>query len=320
MNAWIARAAALVTLASLAALAQEYPGRPLRLIVADGPGSVGDARARTIAAKMAEGLGQPVVVENKPGANMVIAAEAAARAAPDGYTMFMGNTLTHAINPWTFKTLPYRPDDFVPVSLVAAGPMILAVHADVPAKTLDELLQLGRAQPGKLAYGTIGFGSPGHLVMEQISAGSGARFHLVPYKSMGQYVQDLVGGHLQLALNYWVALGPHVKSGKLRAIAVIGPKRLPVAPDLPTLEELGVKGVDSQGWQGIMVPAGTPKPVVARLQSELARVIALPEIRAGIVDTGAELGGNSPEEFAAFIRADRERWRKAVANAGLEPM
>jgi len=319
MNAPTLCVTLLLAAAPLAAPAQDYPARPLRLIVADGPGSVGDARARAIAAKLADGLGRPVVVENKPGGNMVIAAEAAARSAPDGYTLFMGNTLTHAINPWMFKSLPYKPDDFTPVSLVAAGPMILAVHPDVPVKTLDELLQLGRSQPGKLAYGTIGYGSPGHLVMEQIGAARGARFHLVPYKSMGQYVQDLVGGHLQLALNYWVALGPHVKSGRLRALAVVGPNRLAVAPDLPTLAELGVKGVDSQGWQGIMVPAGTPRPIVKRLQTELARVLGLPEIRSGILDTGAELGGNTPEEFAAYIQADRERWRKAVAASGIEP-
>lgn len=304
----------------LGAAAQDYPNRPLKLIVADGPGSVGDTRSRAIAARMAEGLGQPLVVENKPGGNGVIAAEAAARAAPDGYTLFMGNTLTHAINPWTFKSLPYKPEDFVPVSLVAAGPMMLAVHPDVPAKTLHELLELGRSQPGKLAYGTIGYGSPGHLVMEQIGAASGARFHLVPYKSMGQYVQDFIGGHLQLGLNYWVALGPSVKAGKLRALAVVGPRRMAVAPDLPTLDELGVKGIDSHAWQGIMVPAGTPRPIIARLQAELARVLKLPEIRAGIVDTGAELGGNTPDEFAAYIQKDRERWRKAVADAKIDPM
>lgn len=320
MNAYVGIASLFLMAAPFGAQAQDYPTRPIKLIVADGPGSVGDARSRAIAAKMAEGLGQPVVVENKPGANGVIAAEAAARSAPDGYTLFMGNTLTHAINPWTFKSLPYKPEDFLPVSLVAAGPMILAVHPDVGAKTLDELLQIGRSQPGKLAYGTIGYGSPGHLVMEQIGAASGARFHLVPYKSMGQYVQDFIGGHLQLGLNYWVALGPSVKAGKLRALAVVGPRRLSVASDIPTLDELGVRGIDSHAWQGIMVPAGTPRATVIRVQTELARVLAMPDIRAGIVDTGAELGGNTPEEFAAYIKADRERWRKAVADAKLEPI
>ncbi len=305
--------------AVFAAHAQDYPNRPVKLIVADGPGSVSDVRARLIAAKMTEGLGQSVVIENKPGGSMAIAAEAAATAAPDGYTIFLGNVVTHSLNPFLFKALAYNPADLVPVTLVSAGPLILVVHPSVPAKTLEELVALGRSQPGKLSYGAIGNGSPGHLIMEQVKAVRGADFLLVPYKSTAQYIQDQIAGHINLSLNYWVVLGPHVKAGKLRALAVAAPKRLSAAPDIPTFEEAGIPGVEGSSWQGIMVPAGTPRPVVARLHAELVRVLNLPDVRASIVDTGSEVGGNSPEEFGAFVRADRERWRKAVAAAKIEP-
>ena len=319
MNA-LARCAAVAAAAiSLAASAQDYPNRPVRLIVADGPGSVSDVRARAIAAKMQEGLGQPVVIENKPGGSMTIAAESAAIAPPDGYTIFLGNVVTHSLNPFLFKELKYKPEDLAPVTMVSAGPLILVVHPDVPAKTLDELIALGKAQPGKLNYGAIGNGSPGHLLMEQVKAARGADFLLVPYKSTAQYIQDQIAGHINLSWNYWIILGPHVKAGRLRALAVAAPKRLSAAPDIPTLDELGVKNIEGSSWQGIMVPAGTPRPIVNRLQTELVRVLKLPDIRASIEDTGSEVGGNSPEEFAAFIRADRERWRRAVADAKVQP-
>jgi tripartite-type tricarboxylate transporter receptor subunit TctC len=305
---------------ALTARAQDYPSKPIRLIVADGPGSVSDVRARQLAARMTEGLGQTVVVENKPGGSMTIAAESAVNAPPDGYTIFLGNVVTHSLNPFLFRKLSYNPDTLVPVTMVSAGPLILVVHPSVPAQTLEELVALGRSQPGKLNYGAIGNGSPGHLIMEQVKAARGADFVLVPYKSTAQYIQDQIAGHLQLSLNYWVVIGPHVKAGRLRALAVAAPKRLSAAPDIPTFEEAGVKGVEGSSWQGIMVPAGTPRPIVNRLHAELVRVLALPDVRASIVDTGSEIGGNSPEEFGAFIRADRERWRKAVAASNIEPM
>ena len=312
---WVVLAFALVTVAH----AQDYPSRPLKLIVADGPGSVSDVRARAIGAKMQEGLGQPVVIENKPGGSMAIAAEAASVSAPDGYTIFLGNVVTHSLNPFLFKELKYKPEDLAPVTMVSAGPLILVVHPSVPAKTLDELIALGRSQPGKLNYGAIGNGSPGHLLMEQVKAARGADFLLVPYKSTAQYIQDQIAGHINLSWNYWVILGPHVKAGKLRALAVAAPKRLSAAPDIPTLDELGVQNIEGSSWQGIMVPAGTPRPIVNRLHAELVRVMNLADVRNSILETGSEVGGNSPEEFAAFMRADRERWRKAVADAKIEP-
>ena len=310
---------ALVLALAWPALAQEYPSRPLKLIVADGPGSVSDVRARAMAAKMQEGLGQPVVIENKPGGSMAIAAEAAAVSPPDGYTIFLGNVVTHSLNPFLFKTLAYNPDSLLPVSMVSAGPLILVVHPSVPAKNVEELLALGKAQPGKLNYGAIGNGSPGHLLMEQVKAARGADFLLVPYKSTAQYIQDQIAGHINLSWNYWIILGPHIKAGRLRALAVAAPKRLSSAPDIPTLDEVGIPNIEGSSWQGIMVPAGTPRPIINRLHAETVRVLALPDIRSSILDTGSEVGGNTPEEFAAFIRADRERWKKAVADAKIEP-
>jgi tripartite-type tricarboxylate transporter receptor subunit TctC len=309
----------LATSPSLAA-AQSYPTRPLKLIVPDGAGGVGDLRARHIAQKLAEALGQVVIVDNRPGGSMIIAAEAAAHSAADGYTLFMGNVVTHSVNPHLFRTLPYRPEeDFAPVTMISSGPLVLVVSSSLPASTLEDLIALAKARPGTLSYGAVGQGSPTHIVMEQIKAIRGADFQFIAYKSTGQFIQDLVAGHLQVSLNYWSILGPHVKSGKLRALGVTAAKRLEVAPEVPTFAEAGLPGLEVSAWQGIMVPAGTPRPIVARLHEEIARVLESPDIRRTIVDTGADVGGNTPESFAAFLRADRERWKKAVADARIPP-
>jgi tripartite-type tricarboxylate transporter receptor subunit TctC len=305
---------------AMPAAAQSYPSRPLRLIVADGPGSVSDLRARQIGAKLGEALGQPVVIDNRPGGSMVIAAELAARSSPDGYTLFLGNVVSHSINPFQFKSLPYRPDqDFTPVTLITSAPLVLVVNPQVPAKTLDELIALAKAQPGKMSYGVIGQGSPGHIVMEQLKAMRGAHVEFVPYKSTAQYLQDLIAGHLQVSLTFWPVLGGHVKAGKIRALAVTGTRRLEAAPEVPTFAESGLPGFEAASWQGLMVPAGTPRAIVARLHREVVRILQMPEIRDPIVENGSEIGGNTPEEFAAFIRADRERWKKALADARIEP-
>jgi tripartite-type tricarboxylate transporter receptor subunit TctC len=311
----------LVAIAAvLPAAAQPYPHKPLRLIVADGPGSVSDLRARQLGAKLGESLGQTVVVDNRPGGSMVIAAEAAARSPADGYTLFLGNVVTHSLNPFLFRALGYRPDeDFIPVTLVTSAPLVLVVNPRVPARTIDDLLALAKARPGTLNYGVIGQGSPGHIVMEQMKALRGAQFEFVPYKSTAQYIQDLVAGHLQVSLNFWPVIGGQVNAGKLRALAVTGLRRLAAAPEVPTFAESGLPGFEAASWQGIMVPAGTPRPIVARLHAEIVRVLAMPEIRDPIVENGSEIGGNTPEEFAAFIRADRARWKKALADAHIEP-
>jgi tripartite-type tricarboxylate transporter receptor subunit TctC len=313
-------AVALSLLIGSSAFAQTYPSKPVRLIVADGPGGPSDLRARQLGVKLGEGLGQAVVIDNRPGGSMIIAAEAAARAPADGYTLFLGNLITHSINPLLFKTLPYRADrDFIPVTLVSAGVLVVVVNPKVQASTLRELIALAKARPDQIQYGALGRGTPQHLVMEQVKVVTGAQFVFVPYKSTGTVIQDVVGGHLPMGLNFWSIVGPLVKSGKLRALAVASPRRLEVAPEIPTFAEAGVPGVEGSGWQGIFVPAGTPAAVIAKLHAEIARALKLPEIRNSIVETGAEVGGNSPEEFASMIRADQERWKKAAMAAGITP-
>lgn len=305
-------------LLSGAAAAQSFPSKPIRFIVPDGPGSVSDLRARQLATKLSDQLAQGVVIDNRPGGSFILGAEAAAKSPPDGYTIFLGSIVTHSLNPLLFKSLPYRPNqDFVPVTMLSAGAMLLVVNPSVPANTLKELIELTRARPNQLGYGVVGLGSPGHLVMEQVKRETGAQFLMVPYKSSGTYVQDLIGGHMPVALNFWSILGPHVKSGKMRAIAVAAPRRLEAAPQIPTFAEAGVPGIEGYAWQGIFVPAGTPAPLVARLNEEISRAINAPEIRNNLIETGAEVGGNSPEQFAAMIRADQEKWRRLAGEVNL---
>jgi tripartite-type tricarboxylate transporter receptor subunit TctC len=310
--------AALALASALPADAQQYPTRPVKLIVPDGPGSAPDTRARQIGAKLAEGLGQPVVVENRPGGSMIIGAEAAARAPGDGHTLFMGNVVTHSLNPHLFKTLPYRPEeDFIPVTMISAGPVVVIVNPALNVKSMSELIALARTQT--IDYAVVGQGSPVHVAMEQIKALTGARFEPVVYKATGQFVQDLVAGHIKLTATFWSVIGAHVEARRVRALAVASPKRLEVAPDIPTFAEAGVPGIEVYAWQGVFVPAGTPSAIVKRLNAEIARVLKLPEVRAPLVDTGAEVGGNSAEDFTAFVRADRARWKKAVSDSGIQP-
>ena len=301
-----------------AATAQTYPSKPIRFIVPDGPGSVTDLRARQLGVKLAEQLGQAVVIDNRPGGSFIVGAEAAAKSAPDGYSIFLGSIVTHSLNPLLFAKLPYRPnEDFTPVTLLTAGPMILVTNPSVPAANLRELIDLSKARPNQLGYGVIGLGSPGHLVMEQIKRDTGAQFSMVPYKSAGTFMQDLIGGHIPITLSYWSIVGPHVKSGKMRALAIAAPRRLEAAPEVPTFAEAGVPNIEGYGWQGIFVPVGTPRPIVLKLQAEVARALNSPEIRANIIETGADAGGNPPDEFAAMIRTDQEKWRRLAGAVNL---
>jgi tripartite-type tricarboxylate transporter receptor subunit TctC len=302
------------------ALAQGYPAKPIRFIVPEGPGSASDLRARQIAPSLAATLSQAVVVDNRPGASMIIGAEAAAKSPSDGHTSFMGTIVTHSLNPLLFKSLPYRPDeDFIAVTAVTAAPPVLTVGPSVGVTTMRELIDLAKKQPGSVGYGSLGRGAPQYLLMEQISSASDATFVLAQYKSAGTYIQDVLGGHLHIAFYYWSIVGPHVRAGKLKALAVAADRRLEVAPEIPTLAEAGFPGIEGSAWQGIFVPAGTPPTVVARLHRELARILNLPEIRNSIIEAGAEPGGNSPEEFAAFVRADRAKWKKVAEKVNLVP-
>jgi tripartite-type tricarboxylate transporter receptor subunit TctC len=298
--------------------AQSYPARPIKFLVPAGPGSAPDLRARQIGAKLSDAFGQPVVIENRPGGNYIIAAEIAARAPADGYTLFLGNSVTHSTNPVLFKSLPYRADeDFVPVTLVTAAPFIVVINAKVPASSFAELLDLARKQPGKLAYASSGLGSPSHVLMEQIKLAAGVDLAHVPYKATGAEIPDLIAGHIAVGFNFWSILAAHVRSDKLKPLAVAGPRRLAAAPQVPTLAEVGLPGIEMSAWQGIFVPAATPKPIVDRLYAEVARILRSPELHDQIVDTGTEVGGNTPEEFAEFVRVDRARMKRAIEQAGI---
>ena len=316
MKAWLLVAGLIAT----PVLAQGFPTKPIRLIVSAGPGSTPDLRARQIAAKLPDTLGQAVIVDNRPGGNGFLAAEAVARAPADGHTLLLGAQSIFAVNPWLFKSLPYRPDeDFAPVTLVTAGPAILTVNPQVSAKNLAELLAFAKAKPDVLTYSTSGRGAIGLLLMEQLKRKTGAQLVPIAYKATGAEIPDLIAGQISASFNFWSILRPHVRSGKLRAMAVADARRLVAAPEIPTFEELGHAGMEGISWTGIFVASATPRPIVTRLHADLARILQHPEMRDSIIETGAEPGGDSPEEFAAFVRADRARMGRMMREANISP-
>ncbi|HEX2828698.1 MAG TPA: tripartite tricarboxylate transporter substrate binding protein [Burkholderiales bacterium] len=294
-----------------------YPSRPIRWIVPFTPGGSADVFARPLAQKMSESMGQQVVVENRPGSGGVIGTEVAAKAPPDGYTLMMGLTANIAINPALYRKLAYDPlRDFAPVTLVAQQPYALVVPQSLPAANPKELIALARAKPRELAYVSMGSGSMGHLSGELFASMAGVKLLHVPYKTGGQAMTDLVTGQVQLQFLGVASALPHIKAGKLRAIAVSGLRRSPALPDVPTVSESAVKGFDVTGWYGAFVPAGTPPEAVARLHSEIVRALSLPDIRERLLREGAELGGNSPREFDAFVRSEMAKWAKVVKLSG----
>lgn len=300
------------------ASAQPFPNKPVRIILPLGTGSPSDLRARQIAAAFPEVFGQPLVVDNRPGASGFIAAEAATRAPADGYTLFMGNFFTHAYNPWLFRKMPYRDvEDFTPITLVGGSPLIMAVNPQLPVRSFAELVALAKAKPGELNYGV--WARTTDVVMHQIKRTTGINVVGVPYKTAGADLTDTIAGHVQITFNYWSILEPLVKAGKLRAIAVAAPTRLAAVPDLPTFAEAGAPGVEMFGWVGIFALAGTPPEIVERLQKGLAQILHAPALRDDITRSGAIAGGNSTQEFAAFVRADRARTGQALTEAGIAP-
>ena len=298
--------------------AQGYPNKPLRLIVPFPPGGVTDISSRVGAQKLSAELGQPVVVENRAGASGVIGAEAGAKAAPDGYTLTMGNISTLAINAVTFAKLPYDPvASFAPVSMVAIQPLVISVHPSVPANTLGELVALAKAQPGKLAYGTAG--SSVYLAVEFFNTAAGIRMNHVPYKGSSPAIADLIGGQLQVLFDPFSSIYPQVRSGKARGLAVTTLKRSAMAPNLPTVAELGYPGFDVSSWQGIVLPAGTPREIVERLNRELVKVLGSQDVKDQFAQHSAEASPSTPEEFGAYVKQEIARWQKVAREAGVKP-
>lgn len=314
------RALFAVVLCSLCAIAQAqgFPNKPLRLIVPFPPGGVTDISSRVVAQKLSAELGQPVVVENRAGASGMIGAEAGAKAPADGYTLTMGNISTLAINAVTFAKMPYDPvASFAPVSMVAIQPLVIAVHPSVPAKTLGELVALAKSQPGKLNFGTAG--SSIYLAVEFFNTAAGIKMNHVPYKGSSPAITDLVGGQIQVLFDPFSSLYPQVRSGKARGLAVTTLKRSAQAPNLPTVAELGFPGFDVSSWQGIVVPAATPRDVVDRLHRDVVKVLASQEVRDQFAQHSAESSPSTPEQFGAYIRQEIARWKKVADDAGVKP-
>jgi tripartite-type tricarboxylate transporter receptor subunit TctC len=299
--------------------AQNYPTRPVKLMVGVPPGGPTDTVARAIAPDLSEALGQPVVVENRPGASAVIATDAVAKSAPDGYTLAF-IYITHATNATLMEKLPYDTlRDFAPVSLVGWQSMVLLAHPSFKPNTVQEVIALAKAQPGKVDYGASDSGSAPHLAGELFKMMGGIDLTPVHYKGTAPALTDLLAGHIPLMFVSNVSALPHVKSGKLKAIAVTGRARAAVAPDIPTVAESGLPGYEVYGWYGVAAPAHTPRPIIDRLQGEIAKIARDPKMKARLAGQGLELVGNTPGEFDAFIRAEVAKWAEVLARAGLKP-
>jgi tripartite-type tricarboxylate transporter receptor subunit TctC len=309
----------LLAAAAVLAQAQEYPAKPVRMVVGFPPGGGTDVVARILQPRLSELLAQPVVIDNRPGATGTVAAGHVAKSLPDGYTIMMGHVSVNAIAPSLFSNLPYDVErDFAPVGIAAAVPHIVVVHPSVAVTTLGELIAYIKARPGQLTFPSAGNGSMPHLAGEVFQALAGVRLLHVPYKGSGQSMQDLLGGQHLVAFDTMAASAPHVRSGKLRALAVSTAERVATLPDVPTAVEAGLPGYIVTTWYGMFAPAGTPPPIVNRLHAELVKAMQTPDVRLKLEGIGADGSvSKSPAEFAALVRADTARYAKIVKDIGL---
>jgi tripartite-type tricarboxylate transporter receptor subunit TctC len=301
-----------------AALAEtKYPTKPIRLVVPFPPGGSVDPIARVLSQKITEDFGQQVIVDNKPGGNAVIGTEYTARAAPDGYTLLLAAT-AHVTNPLLVKTTYDPLKDFVPVSMLCDAPVILTVNPEVPAKTLKEFIALAKSKPGELNYSSAGTGNPNHLAGELFNIMAGVKTMHVPYKGGAPAVADLLGGQVQFTYGSPIIVLPHIKTGKLRALAVSSPTRLPSLPNVPTFAEAGLPGYEIRIWYGLLAPAGTPKDVVAKLSKEIDKIMALPETLEKLDAGGMGRYQLSPAEFGKVMKADSEKYGRIIKEANVK--
>lgn len=299
--------------------AAAYPVKPIRLIVPLAPGGPSDILARTMGQKLTESLKQVVIVDNRTGAGGTLGIDLAAKSPPDGYTMLLVAVATYTINASLYPKLPYNAlKDLTPVTILAGAPYILVVHPALPVRSVKQLVALAKARPGELNYSSGGAGTGPHLAMEVLKANAGINIVHIPYKGAGPALNDLVAGQVQLQLANMIASLPLVKSGRLRAIAVSGSKRSSLLPDIPTLAESGIGGLDDVGGHMIMVPGATPREIVARLHQELVKVLQQPEVKARLAGEGAEIFGTPPEEAAAIVRNDIQKWAKIIVQLKLQ--
>ena len=318
-GSWLLAILGVAVAAPPLAVAQSWPTKTIRIVAPSTPGDAPDVIARLIAEKLSPVLGQQVVVENKPGAGGVVGSEAVARAAPDGYMLIMGNAGSHGINAAVYSKLPYDIQrDFAPVSLVAIAPNIVVINPAVPATSLVEFIAYAKSQPGKLSYASGGNGSSAHMSMELFKSMAGVDIQHVPYKGSTPALTDLIGGQVAIFIGNMPPTVPHVKAGKLRALAVTTKARSALMPELPTMTEAGLPGYETVAWFGVLAPAGTPPDIVNRLSVEIGKIARSPEMRDRLVAMGAEPVGGTPEEFKTVIDRDIAKWKALAQKVGIK--
>jgi tripartite-type tricarboxylate transporter receptor subunit TctC len=311
-----AGAFAAVAVATIAS-AQSYPTKPIKMIVPFPPAGSTDISARAVAAKLGERLGQPVIIENKPGAGGNIGTDVAAKAPPDGYTLIVGTVGTHAINQSLYSKMPYdNIRDFAPVVLLSTTPNVLVTQPGFPASSVKDVIALAKEKPGVLTFASSGAGTSIHLSGVLFNSMAGTKMEHIPYKGSAPMLIDLLSGQVNMAFDNLSASMVHIKAGKLKALAITGTTRSPALPDLPTVSEAALTGYDSTSWNAVYVPAGTPREVIAKLNRELNSILQSPETRRYFDEQGAQAGGGTPEELAAFTRAETAKWAKVVKESG----
>jgi tripartite-type tricarboxylate transporter receptor subunit TctC len=310
---------AAATLVAGSVCAQSFPSKPVRIVIAFPAGGGTDIVARLMQPKLTEMWGHQVLVDNRPGASGIIGTELAAKAPPDGHTMFMGTMGNLSVNKHLFPKMAVDPiKDFAPVTQVVAVHFVMIAHPSLPAKNVKELIALAKAHPGELAYGSSGAGGAPHLAGELLKKMAGINLVHVPYKGSAPSAQDLMGGQIMLGFDSIIQNLPHIKSGRLKALAVLGNERQSVLPGVPTMSESGVPGYDLTNWFALVLPVATPADVASRIAADVNKVLALPDIREKIAAMGATTVGNSPQQFGAFMRAESDKWAKLIAEAGIK--
>jgi tripartite-type tricarboxylate transporter receptor subunit TctC len=306
--------------ASLAVQAQSWPAKPVKIVVPFAAGGTSDVLARLIAEKLQVAIGQTVLVENKAGAGGVIGADAVAKSAPDGYTLLLGTIASHAINPALQPKMPYdAAKDFESVNLLGSISNVLLVGAEQPYKTVADVIAAAKAKPGSIAFASAGQGSSQHMSGETFKLLAGAALTHVPYKGSAPAIQDVIGGQIPMSFETVTVALPHVKAGKVRALAVTSARRSGAMPDVPTLQEAGIAGFDVSSWQALYAPGGTPREIVARLNAEVEKIIAMPDVKARMEGLGLEHSPNTPEQFAEFGKRELQKWAKIVKEGNVKP-
>ena len=314
---WLVTLCCLVA-PTLARGADDFPSRPIRIVVAYAPGGGNDLFARVLGKRLTETLGKTVLVDNRPGANGIIGTRLVANATPDGYTVILAD-MAHATNPFVYSTAQYDPiKDFAPITLLGSAPIILIVHPSVPMQSLADFISAAKSQPGKIVMGSGGTGSTSHIAGEFFQLRTGTKLTHVPYKGTGPALADLVGGQIQCIFSPVAAAIPLVTAGRVRALAISSVKRAIIVPDVPTFEESGVADFRVGGWYGILAPAGTPRPVVLRLNKEIVAAVQAPEVKTRFDDALVTPGTGTPEEFTAFLKAEAARWSQLIKTVGIK--